>query len=81
MSYEVRRNTGNFICMGCGKRGTPGVFVTFVNCPECGSSEIMDADIWDRFGPAHPKEAQESRREVPVKSQDDGPVAPDREYQ
>jgi len=37
--------------MGCGKRGNPGVFGMFVNCPECDSSRIMDADIWDLYGP------------------------------
>ncbi|MBL7077789.1 MAG: hypothetical protein ISS31_09985 [Kiritimatiellae bacterium] len=37
--------------MGCGKRGNPGAFGVFVNCTNCGSNQIMDADIWDRLGP------------------------------
>ncbi len=37
--------------MGCGKRGSPGAFGVFVNCIDCGSDQIMDADIWDRYGP------------------------------
>ena len=51
LSEKLTRATGNYICTNCGKRGNPRVFDVFVNCPVCGSSRVMDADIWDRFGP------------------------------
>lgn len=54
------RATGSFVCMGCGKRGNPGAFGVFVNCTDCGSDQIMDADILDRFGP---KDTEAIRRE------------------
>jgi len=51
--------------MGCGKRGSPGAFGVFINCTDCGSDQIMDADIWDRYGPKDLESfPSEHRREV-----------------
>jgi len=55
MSVEKNRTDKLYVCDECHYRGVAADFGLFVRCPECKSLRILDATIWDRFGPAVPK--------------------------
>ena len=40
----------DFLCRNCGFRGPDERFRDDVRCPECGSSRVVLAEAWDRYG-------------------------------
>ena len=44
----------NFLCRACGFRAPEDRFGQAHFCPRCRGSNVVDADIWDRYKPNNP---------------------------
>jgi len=66
-NYDRKREMADskkvFLCLNCKHKANAKEFGTFVECPQCGSERVVQADVWEHYKGGRPSSQTDNRRE------------------